>query len=268
MPSPFPGMDPYFEQRSVWAGFHNQFIAEVRRLLTATLPSQYATTLEERLVIAYDDWDEPTGGIRQRSVQPDISVTTASSAGDEAVAVVLNSPAKLVEGPAEMKETWIEVVRVEDGQTRTVTVVEVLSYSNKYPGPDCDRFESRRAALFGTRTHYVEIDLLRGGRRLPGEWPIPHPDYAVVICPYPNRFPAALWPISIRKPLPTVMIPLDDGETVNVDLQAAVTATYELERPVARGLYRQKPQPPIKQADQDWVEEQLQAAGIAIDNEP
>ena len=26
MPSPFPGMNPYLEQPSVWAGFHNRLI--------------------------------------------------------------------------------------------------------------------------------------------------------------------------------------------------------------------------------------------------
>jgi hypothetical protein len=33
MPSPFPGMNPYFEQTDLWLEFHTEFLTEFRRLL-------------------------------------------------------------------------------------------------------------------------------------------------------------------------------------------------------------------------------------------
>ena len=33
MPSPFPGMNPYFEQSVHWLDFHTEFLSALRRLL-------------------------------------------------------------------------------------------------------------------------------------------------------------------------------------------------------------------------------------------
>lgn len=35
MPSPFPGMDPYLEERTTWESFHGWFMRELARI---TLP--------------------------------------------------------------------------------------------------------------------------------------------------------------------------------------------------------------------------------------
>ena len=37
MPSPFPGMNPYLEQRDTWEDFHTSFITHARDLLTASV---------------------------------------------------------------------------------------------------------------------------------------------------------------------------------------------------------------------------------------
>ncbi len=33
MPSPFPGMNPYFERSTIWRDFHTEFLISLRRLL-------------------------------------------------------------------------------------------------------------------------------------------------------------------------------------------------------------------------------------------
>src|SRR5690349_15900943 len=48
-----------------------------------------------------------------------------------------------------------------------VTVVELLSPSNKRAGPDRDQYLTKRGQLLASPVHFVEIDLLRGGPRLP-----------------------------------------------------------------------------------------------------
>ena len=41
MPSPFPGMNPYFEQSAVWLDFHIEFLTALRRLLAPQIGPQY-----------------------------------------------------------------------------------------------------------------------------------------------------------------------------------------------------------------------------------
>ncbi len=41
MKSPFPGMDPYIEACGLWADFHDDLIAEIKRSLAARLPERY-----------------------------------------------------------------------------------------------------------------------------------------------------------------------------------------------------------------------------------
>jgi hypothetical protein len=48
-----------------------------------------------------------------------------------------------------------------------VTVVELLSPSNKYAGPDREQYLAKARILQRSPVHFVEIDLLRGGPRMP-----------------------------------------------------------------------------------------------------
>lgn len=48
-----------------------------------------------------------------------------------------------------------------------VTVLELLSRSNKYAGPDREQYLGKRMLVLRSATHLVEIDLLRGGPRMP-----------------------------------------------------------------------------------------------------
>lgn len=54
MTNPFPGMDPVIEQRSVWPGFHNTFIGQLRGSINRDLPDRYAATIEHRLELSTD----------------------------------------------------------------------------------------------------------------------------------------------------------------------------------------------------------------------
>ena len=41
MPSSFPGVDPYLEGPTYWAGFHAKFIVHISDAIVAQLPSGY-----------------------------------------------------------------------------------------------------------------------------------------------------------------------------------------------------------------------------------
>lgn len=46
MPSPFPGMNPYLEQASVWRDFHHSFIVATREVLAAQISPAYFVRIE------------------------------------------------------------------------------------------------------------------------------------------------------------------------------------------------------------------------------
>src|SRR4051794_30618099 len=51
MPSPFPGMDPYFEQPDVWHDFHETFLTHLRDTLVPRVSPEYTVNLEARVYV-------------------------------------------------------------------------------------------------------------------------------------------------------------------------------------------------------------------------
>src|SRR3712207_9248145 len=73
----------------------------------------------------------------------------------------------------EHREAFVEIYEGTP-ERRLVTCIEVLSPSNKRPGtPGWDLYLRKRQSLMLGGVHLVEIDLLRGGQRLPmlDPWP-------------------------------------------------------------------------------------------------
>ena len=68
----------------------------------------------------------------------------------------------------------LKVLKIHETETRDViTVLEVLSPSNKRPGGDGRRdYLLKRDQVLRSGTHLVELDLLRGGERLPMRSPL------------------------------------------------------------------------------------------------
>ena len=101
-------------------------------------------------------------------------------------------PGRGQQGPAEVgipevdteTEAFLEI-RDRDGH-ELITVVELLSPANKYAGPDREQYLAKRAELLPSAVHVIELDLLRGGPRLPVEG-LPACDYCVLISRAENR---------------------------------------------------------------------------------
>jgi hypothetical protein len=99
----------------------------------------------------------------------------------------------------------------------------------------------------------VELDLLRGGERMPTAEPLPRADYYVLVCRMPQRERAEVWPIVLRDRLPRIPIPLDaDDPDATLDLQSLVDRVYE-DAGWSEELYRWKPAPPFRHATAEWV---------------
>jgi Protein of unknown function (DUF4058) len=121
MPSPFPGMNPYFERSTIWLDFHTEFLTSLRRLLVPQVTPKYFVPLDEHVL-----------------------------------------PEQDLEG--------IPFLEIRDRENRElITVIELLSPSNKRPGPDREQYLAKRREYLHSSAHLVEIDLLRGWKPMPAE---------------------------------------------------------------------------------------------------
>ncbi len=249
MPSPFPGMNPYFEQAGVWQDFHTEFLTVLRRQLAPQMASNYIVQLEEHVYI-HDLPPEP----RRRIGRADVSVSrTDSSTAGQGALELLEAPAE-VHLPAQDVER-VPFLEVRDRRGRElVTVIELLSPSNKRAGEDREQYLASRRELLRSPAHLVEIDLLRGWTPMPADnRPRGEFAYSVLISRSERRPAADFWPIGLRDRLPVIPIPLKlSDEAAKVDLQNVLHGTYD--GPCyERFLYEGAPEPPLREEDVSWV---------------
>jgi len=224
MPSPFPGMNPYLEQDGVWCDFHLTFVVSLRSALAGVVGQNYFASVKQRTSL----WPADESG---------------------------TSPKLL-----KVKVNYLEVVDTRD--EKVVTVIELLSPSNKYAGDDRESYLTKRRELLGTRVNFVELDFLRGGPRPPLKG-LPACAYYAMVSRPPARPEADIWPIKLREPLPTLPIPLRGGENeASVDLMAVLHRVYD-GAGYARRIYRTEPEPRLSPEDEAWAKELIAAAPSA-----
>jgi hypothetical protein len=251
MPSPFPGMDPYLEQEVIWHDFHERFLPAVAAHLSHQVLPRYIVLIDEHVYL-YDIETEahrPVG-------RPDLAVATNSGrlAGeDRGVSLgIIDAPVH-VRVP-EMDEERESFLTVRDRLSREIiTVVELLSPTNKRPGENRRRYLAKRADILTGTAHLVEIDLLRGGKPMPAD---DRPDciYSVLISRAGERPRAGFWPIGLRDPLPVVPIPLRaDTPDAQLDLRAVIDRVYT-EAGYRYFLYEHPPVPSLNGADSEWAD--------------
>ncbi len=246
MPSPFPGMNPYLEQASVWHDFHEAFLPEVRAALTAQVRPDYFVKIDEHVFI-HELPDEP----RALLGRGDVTVASRHDRPTREVGLATISAPVQVQLPMVDFES-LSFLEIRDrNSSRLVTVIELLSPANKQAGSNCDQYLAKRAHLLMSNVHFVEIDLLRGGGRMPME-NMTECDYCVLVSRYPDRPRAGVWPIQLRDPLPIIPIPLDPQHAdARLDLQSILHRIYD-----AAGyedyIYRSQPEPALSDSDAEW----------------
>jgi hypothetical protein len=246
MPSPFPGMNPYLEQSSVWIDFHDSFIPALRDAFATQLGSKYKVRIQEHLLIRRAQ--EAVG-------RADLGVSsprgTSGTAGPSAstIAAPLEVTDPILSVDAE-RIPYLEIT-TRDGQ-RLVTVIELLSPANKYRGKERRKFLKKRLVLLNRAAHYLEIDLLRGGPRMPVP-DLPACDYCIYLSRYDRRPTAEVWPLTLRDPLPEVPIPLLPGDPdARADLQAVLHGVYDRAN-YAASIYDTPPEPALSKDDAAWA---------------
>ena len=218
MPSPFPGMDPFIEGQR-WRDFHTTFITVIREMLTPRVRPRYVVEVEEYVYLARAEEDP------DRLIEPD---------------------------PARFRQSHL-TIRTRQSQN-VVTVIELLSPWNKTAGEGRLEYLVKRSNIFCTPANLVEIDLLRGGQRLPTREPLAPADYYAFVCRKEQLPKVDVYGWTLQQPLPSIPIPLagDDPDVV-LDLQAALTTTYDRAGYDYALDYRRAVEPALETSTDAWV---------------
>jgi hypothetical protein len=148
------------------------------------------------------------------------------------------------------REAYVEI-RDRHSQ-ELVTVLELLSPSNKRSGPDREQYLAKRGQILSSPAHLVEIDLLRGGEPMPSE-DRPTCTYSVLVSRAEERPLAGFWPLGLRERLPAIPIPVRPPHPdATLDLQELLHRVYE-EAGYEYYIYQGAPQPPLATEDAVWA---------------
>ena len=253
MPSPFPGMDPFIESQK-WADFHASFLTAFREQLLPRVRPKYFVDVEERVYVERDPGD-PVMAIR-----PDVVVVdaVAEEGSGYAPTATMTMPVEcLIPMPEEIHEAYL-TLRRKDLRT-IVTVIELLSPTNKRPGANgFDQYLEKRLHVLASFSNLVELDLLRGGRRLPLVGQLPPGDFLATMARLPRRPRAEAYVWSLEQRLPIIPIPLADADPdVLLDLQEVFNLVYDRAGYDYSLDYHAPPDPPLDPVRAAWVQQVL-----------
>jgi hypothetical protein len=243
-------MNPYLEQDDVWNDFHERFMPYVADLIGAQLAAHYIVKIDEHVFIHEPSCEQRVflgrGDVFVASRQPSAQEGTAGVSALTAAPAEVQLPAVDVEGVS-----YLEIRDRRD--RRLVTVIELLSPSNKYSGPDREQYLGKRGRLLRRSVHLVEVDLLRGGPRMPFASALPECDYYAMVSRMEKRPRADFWPIRLRDPLPVIPVPLREPDAdARLDLAAVLHHVYDAARYV-NYIYEGTPQPALSAEETAWA---------------
>ena len=264
--NPFPGMNPYLEDPLIWPGFHNQLIARMAFELGPQVPANYRVDIQERteVVTIGGSASEPTFRI------PDARVTATSDLPDRlelapaytntattATAPLENGVAVRVAMLEEARVTYLYVQRMPDW--KVVTIVEVLSPTNKIPGEGRTNYLHKRDEVFASGVSLVEIDLLRGGQPMPLQTVLPPSHYRILVSRGWERPDAVLYPFNVQQAIPKFTLPLSpDDDEPEVNIGPIVNALHHNARYAQVVRYADRPPGPALATEfQEWVDERV-----------
>jgi Protein of unknown function (DUF4058) len=245
MPSPFPGMNPYLE--AIWHDFHERFLPAAAAYLVPQIRPKYFVSIDENVYLHDVPHDEqkPLGRPDLALIRGQVATYRSSSVG------LLEAPAHVLLPDQDVES--LSYLTIIDRQSRdVVTVIELLSPTNKRPGEHRAQYLAKRSAIRHSDVHLVEIDLSRGGPPMPAEVR-PSYTYAVLVSRADQRPTANFWPFGLRDPLPTILVPLRPGDSdARLDLRSILDRVYD-ESAYEDYIYQSPPDPPLSPDDTTWA---------------
>jgi hypothetical protein len=264
MKSPFPGMDPYIEACGLWEGYHHHLIEAIYQAIATVLPRGYAV---DTAVRSYVVLMQPEGKIESLA-KPDVAVTEPASGKrprKKKGGVAVAEPPEAAESvpmqafiAEKFEEAFVEIY-AEDEERILVTCIEVLSPSNKRRGTEgWLEYERKRQALLLGRANFIEIDLLRGGHKLPMLTPWPDSPYTLLVSRADRAPHCRVWLAHFQRRLPVIPVPLLYPEPdLSLDLQPLLDSIYALGRYDERIDYARPLTPALSDAEAVWVRDLL-----------
>jgi hypothetical protein len=171
---------------------------------------------------------KPTWTSSTRPPEKPTTATGVAVAEPETEATGLTLRAFIAE---EYREGFIEIY-TDAPERHLVTCIEVLSPSNKRKGSlGWEQYLRKRQGLLLGAANLVEIDLLRGGQRMPMLDPWPNSPYTLLVArrhrsPYCRVFPA-----HFRRPLPPIPGPPQPDADVTLTLRPLIEAVCDVPLP-------------------------------------
>jgi hypothetical protein len=252
----FPGMDPYLEDPLLWTGVDARMIVYICNHLQVLISPRYIATIEERVFLE--------GPERQRV--PDVWLRKTKHKNGAVAVLEADEPVVVQVPDAEFHETYVAILDRHSGKA-LVSVIELVSPTNKYPGPGRDSYVGKQKEVRQSKTHLIEIDLLRTGHHVlaVAEWIArsrgPYHYLACVNRAEGERDLFDLYPRTLKQRLPRIAVPLagDDPDVV-LDLQAVFEQTYADGRYADRIDYKKPCIPPLSRTDAAWAKQIIRKA--------
>ncbi|MEO0755977.1 MAG: DUF4058 family protein [Cyanobacteria bacterium J06648_16] len=238
-------MNPYLEHPSLWPEVHGGLIEEMLRTLNRSITPKYRAAMEQRVY-----QDALLIGI------PDVTVSEQSQKRyvktSQSMAVLSRPERVSIPIVEKIKERYLEVREV--ATNRVITVVEILSPTNKREGEGRSQYLRKRQAVLGGQSHFIEIDLLRNGTPMPVKGGR-QSSYQILVSRSDERPIAERYPFNLREHIPIFSLPLlpeDDEPVVNLkDIIDRTCEGHALDLSIA---YSRPPVPPLNEADWQWIQ--------------
>jgi hypothetical protein len=237
MKSPFPGMDPYIEASGLWEGFHTRLIAKIDEAIARILPRGYTTDIAVRSYVVLVQSE----GKKEILAKPDVAVTqpaTAKRPRKKPGGVAVADPREDAESvqmrafiAEEFEERFIEIYAQRE-ERLLVTCIEVLSPSNKRRDTEgWKEYKRKRQAMLLGQANFIEIDLLRGGSKMPMLTAWPNSPYSLLVSRMGDAAYCRVWKAYFDRPLPPIPVPLLSSDPdLTLDLQPLIDDIYSLGR--------------------------------------
>jgi hypothetical protein len=257
-------MDPYIEGQ-VWTEVHTALIIGIRDQLVPLLRPKYIIRAEMRVYLDHRPDNDKS------YFQPDLTVAEAGpsySVNSSAAVAELDPVTVSLPMPEEQHERFLAIRTRDSGEV--ITVIEILSPANKRASSDGrTEYLKKREHILLSSTGLVEIDLLRGGLRMPTAKPLPPCDYCAIVSRARQRPRADAYCWGLRSPIPRILIPLTPGDAdIPLDLQPILAANYEHAGYDYSLDYTAPLDPPLNESDHEWVTERLSALSNAAAQPP
>jgi hypothetical protein len=252
-------MDPYLESPAHFPDLHSRLVNSMSEVVGANLPDHYHAQLCEQVLLIEPD------EVLNKEVGPDVTVTKDRGPGGTPVAPSANvgvlEPTTIpnIVRLDPHTEIYIEIRHLKSKEL--VAVVELLSPTNK-SGSGRVQYIEKRESILRQRVHLIELDLLRGGKRLQLAKPLPPANYYGFVS-RGNRWPNCdVYDWTVRDALPILPIPLHAPDAdARLNLAEAFGLAYQRGRYDRQIKYHEPPPPPaFDTAAAEWVTQTARAA--------